>query len=317
MQSLESAIHIVYKECLKIKRNESLLILSDCPKLQIASSFFLIAQIYTEKTSLHILPEIHHVGSEPPQNVAGLMQQFDAIIILTSRSISHTQARRKACKKGVRIISLPNIQEDSLRRAVQWPAKPMLDLSRKIADILNIGRNVRLTTEAGTDLTFSIAKMRGFSDTGLVHDPGRFSNLPAGEGCIAPVQGTAQGTLVVDGSFPEIGLIEHPIRISVKDGQAARISGEAEAVKMRQLLKPFGKKGRNIAELGIGTNPNAKLTGCTLEDEKSLGSVHIALGNNISFDGKVDAKCHFDAILKNPTVVIDGKTILEQGKMLV
>lgn len=317
MQSIETAIDTIYKEYLKVKRSDSLLILADQPKSQLAVQFYQLSGQYTPGASIHIMPEIQDTGFEPEPTVATLMRQFDIVLLITSKSLSHSQARRRASRNKSRIVSLPNVQEESLRRAIQWPAKTMLYTSLKLADILSIGKNAHLTSEAGTDLTLSIARMRGFADTGLVHKIGHFSNLPAGEGCIAPTAGSANGVLIIDGSFPEIGLLHSPVRVLIKNGYAARISGEEDASKIRQILKPFGKPGRNIAELGIGTNPDALLTGFTLEDEKSLGTVHIGFGNNLSFDGKVNAKCHFDAVIKNPTLIIDGKTILEKGKMLI
>ena len=105
--------------------------------------------------------------------------------------------------------------------------------------------------------------------------------------------------------------------MTVKNGYVSRITGGDEADTVRSLLRQFGRPGRNIAEVGVGTNPHAKFTGCTLEDEKVLGNVHVALGNNISFGGKISVRCHYDAVLLKPTLVIDGKTIVENGELQV
>ena len=151
----------------------------------------------------------------------------------------------------------------------------------------------------------------------MIHESGQFANLPAGEGCVAPVEGSAQGVLFVDGSFPEVGMVKTPVRMTIKEGHVVRITGEKEAEQIRCMIRPFGRPGRNIAEVGIGTNPKAKLTGCTLEEEKVLGNVHVALGNNVSFGGKVGVGCHFDSVMLNPTLVIDGQTIVKDGILQV
>lgn len=317
MSQTQYAIQSALKDCLKLRQKESCLIVADTPLQSLGESFFKEARLLCKSAFFAVIPEIPEKRIEPSKGIATLMAESNSVILITSRSLSHTQARRKACKNGARIASLPAITSESLERNLNGNYKNIVSLSRKIADILTIGRQGHLATPAGTDLTFSLVRVKGYADTGMIHESGQFSNLPFGEGCAGPVQGSTQGILVVDGSFPIIGKIKIPVRLTIKDGYVVRISGGDEADKIRQILRPFGKSGKNIAEVGIGTNPNAKLTGITLEDEKVLGTVHIGLGNNISFDGKIDAGCHFDGVVLDPTLIIDGKAILEKGQLQV
>ena len=83
------------------------------------------------------------------------------------------------------------------------------------------------------------------------------------------------------------------------------------------MLEPYGKNGRNIAEFGIGANEKAKLSGMILEDEKVLGTVHIALGNNVTMGGNVNVGIHLDGVIKRPTVYFDHSLIMDKGKLLV
>ena len=83
------------------------------------------------------------------------------------------------------------------------------------------------------------------------------------------------------------------------------------------MLEEAGPKARNLAEFGIGTNPNARLIGNVLEDEKVLGTCHIALGDNSTFGGKVRAGIHVDGIFLRPTVELDGKIIMKKGKLSI
>ncbi len=317
MATLKQAIRSGLKDCLNVHQHEKVLIIADEPLSNIGLPFHEEAKRLNKHSTFILLPKIPNNNSHIPKGLASLMVSSDVVILATSRSLSHTKARRHACQCGTRIASLPNVKADSLIRTLTGNYKNMINKSRKLADILTIGRSAHLTTPAGTNLTFSLARMRGYADTGMIHEPGQFSNLPAGEGSTAPVQGSTQGILMADGSFPIIGKIKKPIRMTVKDGHVIRISGDKEADTVRRLLRPFGRLGRNIAELGIGTNPRAQFTGCTLEDEKVVGTVHVALGNNVSFGGKVNVGCHFDCILLNPTLVIDGKKILENGELQV
>nr|NIN00593.1 aminopeptidase [candidate division Zixibacteria bacterium] len=153
------------------------------------------------------------------------------------------------------------------------------------------------------------------ADTGLVHNPGDFSNLPAGEAYIAPVEGTADGIIVVDGAM--VGKVKRPVRIVVKDGYATQITGDKSAEELEEILEPFGQPGRNVAELGIGTNDKAKIVGSVLEDEKVMGTVHMALGDNKSMGGNVSVQSHLDGILLRPTLWIDDRIIMENGQLKI
>jgi len=112
-------------------------------------------------------------------------------------------------------------------------------------------------------------------------------------------------------------MLKNPISVKVKDGYATEITGGKEADKLKRMLLKFGKKGRNVAEIGIGTNDKAKLSGILLEDEKVLGTVHIALGNNLSMGGNVNVPLHVDGVILKPTVYFDGKMIMRNGKLII
>jgi leucyl aminopeptidase (aminopeptidase T) len=316
MGTLQTAAHSALKHCLNVQSDESVLILADAPKADLGQAFYAKAQEMSDRCTFIVLPAIR-CGTTLSKPLAHLMAQHEVVVLLTSHSLSHTNERRAASRKGARIASLPGITADSLIRTMDGDYRYIAETSRKIADIFTIGHEGRLTSPAGANLSFSIARMKGFADTGIIHEPGQFSNIPAGEGCAAPVHGSTQGTLVIDGSFPVIGKISEPIQMRVQNGYVTRITGGDDAKKVRKLLERFGKPGKNIAEIGVGTNPKAMLTGMTLEDEKILGTAHVALGNNLSFDGKIAAHCHLDGILLKPTLLIDGKKILENGVLQV
>jgi len=110
-----------------------------------------------------------------------------------------------------------------------------------------------------------------------------------------------------------IGILTRPIKLTIRDGFVEKIEGGEEAKKLEGILSKYGKEARNIAEFGIGTNPKAKISGNILEDEKVFGTIHIALGNNYDFGGKVKAPIHLDGIIKEPTVLIDGEYLFGGG----
>jgi len=126
------------------------------------------------------------------------------------------------------------------------------------------------------------------------------------------VEGTAQGKLIVDGSFHR--LLDKPVEIDIKDGYATKI---VRAPDVAREMESGGKQTFNVAELGIGLNPAAKIMGNVLEDGKALGTIHISFGDNSTFGGKVQAPFNRDGIVTKPTLVINEKTILEKGELKV
>ncbi|MDZ7374360.1 MAG: aminopeptidase [candidate division KSB1 bacterium] len=314
---LERAIRIAVHTCLGVQSGEEVVVVADEPMLELGRLFFAACVRARAAVALATLPPLHSLRPFVPASVAHMMQAANALVLVTSVSLSHTEARRAACRGGARAISLPGVTENTLRRAVDVDYKFISDRSRKLADIFTIGSRVHLTTPAGTDLHLSIRGMKGYADTGLVHEPGAFSNLPAGEAAVCPAAAGTHGRAVIETGMGIVPRSGERIILEIEEGRVVRVRGEAAAKRLRQLLSRSGPSARIVAELGVGTNPKARVVGLTLEDEKAMGTAHIALGNNLSFGGTNEAPVHIDGIMLKPTLVIDGKTILEQGEIVV
>ncbi len=297
----------VLNKCLGYKKGELVLIITDDKLQEMGELFYQGALSLGIETILLKMKSRFIHGEEPPRLIAEALKKTDIALLVTEKSLSHTQARLVASRKfGVRIASLPGIDRKIFARSLLIDYNKLKKQSQKLAAILTKGKSVRVETDKGTKVNFSIAGRRGLTDDGLYTKRGAFGNLPAGEACIGPIEGTTKGKLIVDASFAGFGKIKKPIEIEIKKGKAEKIS----FAPLRNLLKPFGRKALNIAEFGLGLNPKAKVTGNVLEDEKCLNTAHIALGNNRFFGGKVDAPCHLDGVFYNPRVFVDGKRIL-------
>jgi len=303
-------------QCMGISRKEVLLVVTDEPLRRIGYAFWEagrrlgIESIITEIT----VRETH--ASEPPEAVAALMSAADVVMAPTSKSLSHTNARRNACARGARIATLPDITADCVRRTLVVDYRTIKKLTEKLAAIITRASMAHVTTPAGTDIKMSLRGRECHSDTGIAHKKGDFTNLPAGEAYVAPVEGTAEGVIVVDGSMSGVGLMRTLITMHVRKGFAVEFEGGKGADTIRGMVKKVGRLGGNIAELGVGTNFKARVTGHTLEDEKAIGTVHIAIGDNRSMGGNVGVPLHLDAVLLKPTLTLDGKVIMRDGKLL-
>jgi leucyl aminopeptidase (aminopeptidase T) len=317
MEGLKEAAHVALTDCADVKKGENVVVITDAPLRNRGLAFWEAArELGADAVFCEIIPRSTN-GEEPPRAVAALLAASDVFMIPTSKSLSHTDARRKACANGARGATLPNITEDTMTRTLRADYAEIEARTRQIARILEGAKRARVVTKLGTDITMSVEGREWEEDTGIVRMPGAFTNLPAGEAYIAPVEGTAEGIIVADGSCAGVGVIKQPITIEVKGGLAGKISGGPEAAALEKLIVPFAEKGRNIAELGIGTNDRAQLVGSTLEDEKVLGTVHIALGDNKSMGGNVAVASHLDLIIKAPTLIVDGNEIIKAGKWSV
>jgi len=304
---------IAVKTCLGIRKGERVLIVTDPPKLKIAMDIFGECLRAGAETAVMVMRTPSRHGEEPPETVARAMRTVDAVIAPTTYSITHTQARLQATLAGVRVATMPGITEDMMTRgAMLADYRKVERLTKRVAGILEKGCRVRITSDAGTDLSFDISGRRPHADTGILRMPGDFGNLPAGEAFIAPVEGTAEGLAVIDGAISSCGRVK--TEMEFRDGRLVRMRGNR---KLAGIVSSVGEPARNLAEFGVGTNGKARLSGNLLEEEKVLGTCHIAIGDNSTFGGAVRAGIHIDCVMVKPTVEVDGRLILDRGRLLI
>ncbi len=318
MNDLHQAAKMALETCLHLKKDESLMVLTDDNKLNIGRALYEVGCSLTKDALLVLMPPADVNGQEPPPSVAEMMKQFDVVICPTSKSVTHTEARRNACKAGTRVATMPGITEDMMIRTMKADYNLIAGRTLKLSEILDNGKVARITTPLGTDLTMPIEGIKAISSTGLIREAGKGGNLPSGESFLMPEEGKSEGIAYIDAAVAVIGKIEtQPIKVVIENGYAVSIEGGAEADDLKKALQPFGKPAMNIAELGIGTNHEAQITGQILEDEKVMGTAHIAFGNNISMGGTHDVAIHIDGVMTNPTVYVDEQKIMENGRLLV
>ena len=305
----------VLKYCMDLKKNERFLIVSDPNKLDMADIFLKEAERITKNSAIILSKPALENGQEPNRIIGDAMRLADVAIFATTRSFSHTDARRDAIKKGVRIASMPGITYNMLNSGgLTADYRIVKKITERVGQLFKDAEEVRVTTKNGTDIIMDVTNRKIFLDTGVYRKRGEWGNLPAGEVCMAPVEGTTNGTLIVDGSIME--KLTKPIEIKIKDGRIVEMSSGALEEKLRKAFKRTGKNSMQVAEFGIGTNPKAISRGIVLEDEKVLGTAHLAFGNNKSFGGKLDFKIHIDGVFKRPTIWIDNKKIMSDGVLI-
>lgn len=314
---LLSASRIALVDCLGLHPDERVAVITDEPCRIIGQAIFHVArEIAKEAFLIEITPRRTH-GEEPPREVAELMMTMDVVLCPTSMSMTHTTAKRNAQAKGVRVATLPGVTEDMMVRCMNADYEKIGELTNKLGDLLEKTKKVRITSPLGTDLVMPIEGRKAIRSHGLFRHKGQGGNLPTGEAFVAPLEEQSNGLVVIDGSMAGIGILVEPLHIMVRNGYAREITGGADAKRLIDLLAIHGPLSRNLAEFGIGTNERAKITGVILEDEKVLGTVHVAFGDNVTMGGSVKVESHLDGLITSPSVWFDDRMIMKDGKLLV
>lgn len=309
---LTKGAEVAVKVCLNVKKDEKVIIITDSgmdPDIPLA--ILDVAKKITDDVELISMEPLSRNGEEPPIDIASIMRKPKVLFLVTSKSLTHTNARRDASEAGVRVASMPGVKSFSFTKGgMTADYNKVKELGEKMKDAVDGKRKFRLTSENGTDLEMKFGNHPWYVDHGLYHNPGDVGNLPAGEVDGAPNEGSSRGILVID----KMGGFGEKIKMTVENGHVTKIEGSE---KLEAALDEVGEKAKNIAEFGIGTNPEAKITGNVLEDEKVYETVHVALGNNVTWGGSCDVPLHLDGVILKPTLEVDGKVIIREGKWLI
>jgi len=285
----------VLKNNLNFQKSDSILIVSDIRfHKREAAVWFEAAKTLTDKVQMIVLAEMTHSGQEPPSKVIQACAQANITILHTKYSLTHTKAGKVIVENNHRGASLPGVNYKIMRRTLTADYHKIRKAGEEIKAKLQKANTIRITSEAGTNLTAAIRQKAIFNDGGILNN-GELGNLPAGEVFFAPVAGTTKGTWIINGSLADYQLRE-PIKVTIKDGMAVKFEGDDKTQQLEEQLKNISPEALTIAEIGIGTNPNTNPLGKMIEAEKALGSAHIAFGNSSCIGGEVDVPIHLDAL---------------------
>ena len=310
------AVSAVVNDCLGVRDGEDVLVIANPATLGLGERLRGEAGRAGADAVLTLMAERASHAGEPPAPVAAAMRAADVVLAPTVQSLSHTASRKAASEAGARIATLPGVSEEMLARLMSADMAELRRRGHAIAAVLDAGTEARLTCGNGSDLRMSLEGRTAIPDTGELSGPSAFGNLPCGEGFISPDDRACEGTLVVDGTIAGVGIPDAPVRMTVEGGRLSGATG-AEGQAFLDLLQPHGEEATTIAELGIGTNERAQLTGNVLEDEKLLGTAHVAFGASQGIGGRVQVPVHLDCVVMKPTVSIDGTEIVSDGELIL
>lgn len=312
-EQLDRALETVIGRCLGVRPGESVLVIGDFGEgdsQALAVALRDAAARHGADAVLTLMDARANDGAEPPASVAAALAACDVYVIPTSRSLSHTEARRQATQAGARGATLPGVTAGMLARMMAIDFDALKARTLQITELLGAADSAHVTCPNGSDLTLDLTDRRGLADYGEISSGAKFGNLPAGEGFVAPLSG--RGTLAATSLAP-LGISPEPVLLTVADGHLTAADGPL-GPEFLQRLQAHGPHGTNVAELGVGTNDAAILTGNVLEDEKILGTVHVAFGASAGIGGTVSVPIHLDVVVVEATLDVGGTRVLDAGR---
>ncbi|WP_019176887.1 aminopeptidase [Methanomassiliicoccus luminyensis] len=351
MSKLEEAAHVAMQDVLGLRQGEEVLILTNFegdafdiskalydetkklggkpvmmvqePKtiLQFAENAVLAA--IKANPDIFISVPFYKTGKDPYGQKIGYVGR-------DGKRYDHIHYKLMTGDRRIRSVWSPSVTRDTFERAVTVDYNKMRANAARLKAAMKGGKEVHVTAPGGTDVTISIGGREPFADDGDFRFPGTGGNLPAGEVYVSPVVASTRGVICYDGTLDLMTRCvqpKTPVRVEFKDGYVSSVTGGEEAdwllevigkgeQKAREAgLKVEERNARHLGELGIGLNYNARMINNMLEDEKVGKTCHFAIGMN--YDSDAPALIHQDCLVKNPSIWVDGRQILNDGDIIV
>lgn len=310
---------IVVETCAAIEPDEDVLVVSDWEVADVAERVAAAANERDANVSMTLMDPREYDGNEPDDTVAAAMMEAEVIITPVHRSITHSSAAARAKENGARIISMVKFTPEQLTTGglyadYEGMREHCEEMGRKFGE----ASEARVTSPQGTDVTVDLEGRDGNAHPGIADEPGEFTALVHIESNIAPVEGTTEGTVVFDGAIPnlDIGVLEEPVIMEIEDGAVTSVEGGRAADRIRSVWAEHDDPAvYNIAQLAVGMNPECEeFNGWFSNDHGRYGNVHFGIGTSSNLGGTTRAPVHFDAMMAEPTLELDGEVVVEDGE---
>lgn len=327
--SHEELFKRIIKNCLSAT-TEKILLITDIGEENKRIAPMLTAAYYDAAKKIGLTPEIIIKEKNKSIKDAITNQENSSIIIANvsgklGRLNNEESTFREHCKKKehkftstTSLSKLDSEEFENVIKSLDIDYEDLTNRQTKLKNILDKAKNIRVKTDKGTDLNIDITNSIAICANGSYNLPGTGGNMPGGEVYLPPSIMGVNGVLIIDGSSKTHKgtiIIKEPIRICIENSQITKIEGGEEAQILEEALLKAIEKGRDpkeikvIGEFGIGMNPNARIIGSTVIDEKTLGTAHIGIGSNNWFGGTIKSSIHLDQVFQNPIIEVDGQLI--------
>ncbi len=322
-EAMLTAARSVVRTCMQIRPSEHVLVVTDPETSEVGRALYEATAEVTDRILLMMMPPSHKKGMEPPSPVAELMRQQDVVLLATKTSLTHTRARRNATRENARIASMPGITTEILSKGgMTADYGAMKKEISGLNPLLRKRTSVVVRSPGGTDLSFRTGARWVLEDSGICNRPGQITNLPAGKVFVLPKEGTANGKVVIDGSW-EGHRLEEPLTLLIEDGVVIGTSGGGESEEITRVMDEARSRVRSsliervgtIAEFGFGMNPRSHISGNQLEDQVVRGSAYIAIGDNSALGGTASVGFQLRGVMSKPSIELEDVDLVVDGKI--
>jgi len=313
-KSLVRACNILIRECAHVRKGEEVLVLADDAqdRVLVVGLASAVSRAGARAISM-IYPEITPYR-DPPRSVVLAMKAAPVVLACGTTPMA-AEVIKESLESGARMLSMFRISPESFARTVPIDYRMLKREMEKIRKILDGSQTVEITSPAGTQFKVRMAGRSTKLALGSVRKAGEVDHIAAGAIGVAPLEGTAEGRIVVDGTVLGFGRAFDPVTLDIRAGKIMKIKGGRNWKGLRQLLHR-DEYASWVCEIGLGVNPKARLVGGP-EDERVRGSVHVGFGENRFFEGTIASASHMDGTMLKATLKVDGKEIVRNGRLLI
>jgi leucyl aminopeptidase (aminopeptidase T) len=209
---------------------------------------------------------------------------------------------------------------ENIHAAMDVKYEEMQNLGKTIGNMLEKAAEAHITTAKGTDLTLALEGRAAHVYDGVIDDDdiekgALFASLPAGYVAIAPKETSANGTYISNVPEPEAGVLVRDVALNFKNGRLTSFDCAKDCGTLKETWKRARGDKDQAGSLMIGLNPKAGIG--FLSNQIVLGTITIGLGDNRDLGGKMESNFAFHCTVTEPTLELDGKTVIKRGKLTI
>ncbi|MFA6316217.1 MAG: aminopeptidase [Elusimicrobiota bacterium] len=338
MNSIEAGAKQAVVNCLKVKKGQRVVVITDRKTLRMGDAMVRQARKAGGLVEPFVMEDF---GPRPadgkralrfPDAIRRAMSRADVSVYIAGTRAGELHSFRLPMlelmeKKRLRHGHMPGFLEVMMRQGMAVDYAKVQALTKKVLAAVRKARSIRVITPAGTDLTATFPPRSEWHVCDGNIRPGKVANLPAGE--VYTVPASVDGRAVIDGclgdAFDRYGALSRtPVSYALQGGRCVKGSVRCRNARLRREFNRYtfesDAHSDRVGEFAIGTNLGLKkLIGNMLQDEK-FPSVHLAMGDPATEKTRAPwrSKVHLDGLMLRPTIVVDGRrTIMAAGKFRI
>ena len=324
-------------ELCRVKSGETIAVVSDLGtrreyvQAAFAAADDLGADVY--ELCVNSIPSWTKVGVPTIGKCKGTLEAVSAADMLVIFHVPlFTKWLKQVTSGGTRVLMIIDAPDD-LEQLMSPPG--LKEACRHAESIYRKTRKVRVTSDAGTDLSYECGQYPVMTQWGYADEPGHFDHWGGGHIHTFPNEGSANGTVVFQPGdiviLPYCRYVVDPVKLEIREGHVVRIDGGLDAKLMRDWLEDGRKDATDrdpfaVSHLGWGLNPQALWYGIALNGDEPErhraaartfpGNFLFSTGPNTQGGGKRDTKGHYDVPMRDCTVALDGNVVIERGRIV-